>query len=207
MNILVTGGSGFIGTHLIKALYKEGHKITNVDIKNMSDGHKHLIGYRYADIASSHHDLFHIFKEGQFDVCYHLAAQTSVPHSIKFPMADARSNIMGTLNIIEMCRLFDVKMVFASTAAVYGTPKELPLKEDATLNPESPYGVSKMSCEQYIKMGGIEYTILRFANVYGCDGGGVVSTFLFDAMNDIPLMINGDGSQTRDFIYVKAHKV
>lgn len=201
MNILVTGGSGFIGTHLRESLQALGHKTTNYDIREPVDATYDV--FAFGDISNNTHSLRSLFKRSDFSVVFHLAAQTSVPYSVNNPTADARTNIIGTLNLLEVCQEFGVKLIFASTAASYGNPANLPILEETPLDPLSPYGVSKVACEGYIRNSGVPHTILRFGNVYGNGGDGVVRRFLLHAFNGRPVYVYGSGEQTRDFIYVK----
>lgn len=199
MKVLVTGGSGFIGTHLREALREAGHTCVNYDIRDADDGDPFIFG----DISTNFHRIKKVFREEAFDIVFHLAAQTSVPVSVQNPAHDARTNVMGTLGIIELCRDFGVKLVFASTAAVYGPPRRLPLLECDPSEPVSPYGISKAACESYIKAALTDYTIVRFANVYGVKSTGIIATFLERAQDGLPLRVYGNGTQTRDYIYVK----
>lgn len=199
MNILVTGGSGFIGTHLRKKLIAHGHTVVNVDIRNPEDGEAYL----YADVAQRVTPLYNAFKKHRFDVVYHFAARTSVPFSVKFPTEDARVNVLGTLNLLELCKEFGAKLIFAGTAASYGVATSLPVDESAPLAPQSPYGVSKTAAEAYIRQSDVRYTICRFANVYGIGGQGLIPKYVNHAVRELPGMLFGDGTQTRDYIYVK----
>jgi UDP-glucose 4-epimerase len=202
MKALVTGGSGFIGSHLVTHLLEEGHDVMILDAKApFKDEHRKYWRLSLVDDYTSNAGF--IFKEFKPDIVYHLAAQTSVERSVKDPMHDAHVNIMGTLNVIRWCEKYKAKLVFASTAATYGEPRYLPIDEDHELDPASPYGVSKMACESYIRQSGVNHTILRFGNVYGHGGVGVITHFILDAVNHGQVWINGDGNQKRDFIYVK----
>jgi UDP-glucose 4-epimerase len=146
-------------------------------------------------------------------IVYHLAAQVSVSRSIQNPYHDVDVNVLGTINLLEACVQNGVKrVVFSSSAAVYGMPQVLPIAENQILNPVSPYGASKASAEKYLQLFGdiygLEYAILRYSNVYGPrqdrEGeGGVVSVFHDRIQQNLPLYIYGSGEQTRDFIYVQ----
>lgn len=213
MNILVTGGAGFIGSHLVRKLLSMGHDVLVVDDlrgglrTNVSEG----AGFVCLDINSP--SLLDIMDRGRFQAVVHLAAQTCVDVSIKDPYGDARDNVMGTVNVLECARKTGVqRVVFASSAAVYGDPPEtdLPLSEDYRLSPLSFYGLSKATIESYLRLYhkwyGLEYVVLRFANVYGERAevggeGGVVNVFAKRAACDLDITVYGDGSQSRDYIY------
>lgn len=208
MKVLVTGGSGFIGHYLIQQLKALGHKVRNLDIRQpINPYHAGFDCWVFTDITSYPY-LYQQWRLFRPDIVFHLAAQTSVPESIRFPEHDARTNIIGTLNVIELCKeLGTKKLIFASTAATYGEPKYLPIDEDHILDPGSPYGISKLAGESYIRTvlgeSTVDFTILRFANVYGWGGEGVIPIFLQSALKGEPIYIYGSGRQTRDFIYVK----
>lgn len=210
--ILVTGGAGFIGSHIVDKLIENGDNVIIID--NLSTGkeeniNKKSIFYR-KDIRDK--SIEEIFKVERPEYVIHHAAQIDVQQSIKNPVLDGDINILGTINVLENCNQYEVKkIIYASSAGVYGDPEYLGIDEKHRVKPISNYGISKLTPEHYIKvysqMYGIKYTILRYANAYGIrqdprGEGGVVSIFMdkmFDKENPI---IFGDGSQTRDFIYV-----
>ncbi|MCH4178685.1 MAG: NAD-dependent epimerase/dehydratase family protein [Megasphaera sp.] len=214
MRVLVTGGAGFIGSHLVPALLAAGHTVTVIDDlrhglrSNVPDGARLVV----MDIADP--GLHEIMDHGAFDGVIHLAAQTRVDISIRQPVMDATANIMGTIHVLEECRQCGVRrIILASTAAAYGNPplEVLPIRETYPLQPISFYGRSKVTAESYCRLYhrcfGMEYVVLRFANVYGeraevDDEGGVIDIFAKRAAKDMPLSIYGDGSQSRDYIYV-----
>lgn len=212
MKILVTGGAGFIGSHVIEQLLKLDYEVAVLD--NLSTGCRdHVpeeIPLYECDICSA--EATEIMAREKFTAVIHLAAQTSVPESIMDPLKDGTVNIQGTLNILEACRKTGVKrLVFASSAAVYGDAEDLPLTEEIVSNPTSFYGLSKQTVEKYLELYwqnyGFSSVVLRFANVYGerqGDGGegGVVSIFVRKLYRQECLTIYGDGGQTRDFVYV-----
>lgn len=212
MRILVTGGAGFIGRHTCNCLLENGHEVIVVD--NFSTGRPEWVagGARVIEADITAPDLTDLTVRLQPDAVVHLAAQTSVSQSVSAPHEDAHTNIVGTVNVLRAAAAAGVRrLVFASSAAVYGEPESLPLKEDARAEPLSPYGLSKQTGEAYIRMvtnaHGISYTILRFSNVYGpgqtADGeAGVVAIFCDKAMRGEAPTIHGDGAQTRDFVYV-----
>ncbi|KOR79095.1 UDP-glucose 4-epimerase [Bacillus sp. FJAT-21352] len=213
MKAIVTGGAGFIGSHLVEELISNGAEVHVLD--NMISGqidyvHPHAIIHS-EDICSA--EAKQIIVRAKPDVVFHLAAQADVGRSIQEPQYDANVNINGTVNILEACHEASVrKVIFSSTSGVYGNlQKDLISEEDPT-GPISYYGLSKLTAESYIRLFhqlyGLPYTILRYGNVYGprqtAKGeGGVVAVFLDRIKKGMPLSIHGDGEQTRDFIYVK----
>lgn len=212
MKILITGGAGFIGSHLADALLINGHEITILD--NLSSGTKEFISKdaRFIEMDIRDEKVSDVFKEGHFDIVYHEAAQTMVPVSMDNPGLDADINITGMLNILEAARKTDVqKVIFSSSAAIYGDNPILPLKEAATPVPGSFYGLTKWMTEKYLALYhetyGLSYTVLRYSNVYGprqgANGeGGVIYIFAKALAENRPITILGDGLQTRDFISV-----
>ncbi|MBP2627088.1 MAG: UDP-glucose 4-epimerase [Firmicutes bacterium] len=212
MKVLVTGGAGFIGSHVVDKLIQENCEVVILD--NLSTGLQENIHkaatFIQMDIRSN--QLLELFAGEKFDYVIHLAAQTMVHKSLEMPDYDCDVNISGTVNILEACRKTNVKrIVFSSTAAVYGNVESLPVMEASSTAPTSFYGLSKLTCENYLalynQLYGLEYVALRYANVYGerqGDGGegGVISIFTRKIHQDEPVVIFGDGSQTRDFIYV-----
>ncbi|KAF9124968.1 UDP-glucose 4-epimerase 5 [Mortierella sp. GBA39] len=210
--VVVTGGAGFIGSHLVRKLIGLGHKVHVID--NLSTGKAERVPsgavLHIHDIRSpGAHDLIGLLSP--FAVI-HLAAQADVQQSIREPFDDMDVNIGGTLNMLNACRKGSVeKVIFASTSGVYGNLQKDILTEDDPVMPISFYGLSKLTAEMYIRLYsqlfGLPYGILRFANVYGpgqtAKGeGGVVAIFMDRLFTGRPLGINGDGNQTRDFIYV-----
>lgn len=212
MEILVTGGAGFIGSNIVDALIKAGHQVIIVD--NLSSGKKKNINKlaKFYQIDLCQNDLARVFQENKITHVIHHAAQIDVQASIENPLFDARNNILGTLNLLENCREFAVeKVIYASSAAVYGEPDYLPVDEKHPLKIMSGYGISKHTPEHYLKvyqeLYGINYTIFRYANVYGprqdpAGEGGVVSIFVDQMLAGKRPVIFGDGSQSRDFIHV-----
>ncbi|MDC7771447.1 NAD-dependent epimerase/dehydratase family protein [Priestia megaterium] len=214
--VLVTGGAGFIGSHIVEELLDEGiYKVGVVD--NLSTGDVsniplNKITYYNADITREK-EINKVIQEFLPDFIIHQAAQVSVAESVSNIIKDEEINIRGSLNIIESARNNNVKkIVFASSAAVYGNPKYLPVDEEHPINPASPYGLSKYTVEKYLELAnrlyGVKYTILRYSNVYGPrqgmkGEGGVVSIFVDKLAKKETVAIFGDGKQTRDFIYVK----
>ncbi len=213
MKVLVTGGAGFIGSHLMRRL-KENN-IAAAALDNLSVGSRDnlLDGMELiaADVLSP--ELNSIVAAGQFDAIVHLAGQTMVNRSIDKPDFDAQQNILGTVNVLEAARKNGIdRVIFASTAAAYGNVSEtdLPVKESQELLPMSFYGLSKVTVERYLELYhevyGLDYVVLRFANVYGerqgdSGEGGVISIFARSIAKGQDITIFGDGEQTRDFVY------
>lgn len=213
MNILVTGGAGFIASHIVDAFIEKGHNVTIID--NLTTGREENINpkakFYKMDIRE---DLTQIFEDGKFDVVNHHAAQIDVRRSVNDPIYDAGVNIIGTLNLLQNSIKFGVKkFMFASTGgAVYGEQDYFPADENHKQQPLSPYGISKLAVEKYLyfykEVHGLEYTILRYANIYGprqnpLGEAGVVCIFLDKILAGDQPIINGDGKQTRDYVYVK----
>jgi UDP-glucose 4-epimerase len=205
--IFVTGGAGFIGFHLCKKLSDFTSNLTIYD--NLSSGKvenvKHLpkVHFVKADILN----LKKLHSQEKADLIYHLAAQVVVPYSMENPIEDFETNARGTLNVLEKARKDDARVVFASSAAVYGNTTKLPTPENYGFNPSSCYGLSKVVgeqyCNMYSKQYGLDITILRLANVYGSRCHGVIQDFLDKiSMNPEKLEIIGTGLQSRDFVHV-----
>ncbi|MBD1382995.1 NAD-dependent epimerase/dehydratase family protein [Metabacillus arenae] len=213
MNVLITGGAGFIGTYVRDLFHKEGHTLYILD--NLSTGNEMNINqedvFLKGDLLDRH--SLKMLEPYQIDIIIHLAAQISVPLSVENPIEDMKVNIEGTLNLLEFAKNNGVKkFIFASSAAVYGNTVNVPIREEQELNPDSPYGISKMAGEHYVKTlcqeNMIDYVILRFANVFGPkqseEGeGGVIKIFADQLTKNESPFIYGDGDQTRDFIYVE----
>lgn len=213
MRVLVTGGCGFIGSHIVDGLVAAGHEVFIVD--NLSTGNLANLNPKAKLFELDVRDakLGEVFAEVKPEVVYHEAAQIDIAKSIADVGFDASVNVLGTVNVLSCCRDHGVgKIIYASSAAVYGDPQYLPVDEKHQIAPLSFYGVSKYSPELYIKafshLYGLKYTILRYANVYGIrqdpkGEGGVVSIFVDCLLKGNTPKIFGDGEQTRDFVYVK----
>jgi UDP-glucose 4-epimerase len=212
MNVLITGGAGFVGSHLADACLQRGYGTYVLD--NLSTGRKENLSpgveLIIADIARD--DLDDIVSKVKPEYIFHLAAQSSVPVSIRDPFLDAEVNIIGTIKLLEAARKNGVKkIIYASSAAVYGNPCYLPINETHQRVPLSFYGISKYVPEYYMKvymdLYGLSFTALRYANIYGPrqiphGEGGVIAIFVDRILKGEEIVIHGDGEQTRDFIYV-----
>jgi UDP-glucose 4-epimerase len=209
--VLVTGGAGFIGSHLAEALLEKGYHVEIVD--NLFTGIRENVPaaaiFHEIDIRSEKMDR--IFKQGKFDLVFHLAAQMDIKRSVLDPAFDADANIIGGINLLQMMKKHNVKkIIFSSSCAVYGNQVSFPAPEDHPNFPDSPYGIGKLALEKYLhfynKEFGIDYISLRYANIYGprqrSDGeGGVVAIFCDRLLSGKEAYIFGDGEQTRDFTY------
>ncbi|MDA8097304.1 MAG: NAD-dependent epimerase/dehydratase family protein [Clostridia bacterium] len=213
MRVLVTGGAGFIGSHIVDHLIGAGAAVVVVD--NLSTGREENLHPRaqFYNIDITDPALSEVFAREQPEVAIHEAAQASVDISVTSPEADAETNILGTLNLLEAARTAGTrKVVYASSAAVYGEPTYLPIDEAHPVAPLSPYGASKFTPELYLaayrRLYGLDYVALRYANVYGprqdaLGEGGVVAVFAGRLCRGEHLEIHGDGNQTRDFVHVE----
>ncbi len=213
MKILVTGGAGFIGSHIVDAYIKEGHSVVIIDdlstgdIKNVNP--KAI--FIKQDIAN--YEIEEIFKRFNFDIVNHHAAQINVRRSLDDPLFDAKVNIMGSLNLLNLSAKYNVKrFIFASSGgAIYGEPERFPITEEFKPEPLSPYGVAKLAVENYIKvfakLYNFDYVILRYSNVYGPrqiskSEAGVISIFINQILENKECFVNGDGNQVRDYVYI-----
>jgi UDP-glucose 4-epimerase len=213
MKVLVTGGCGFIGSHLVDELVKKEHEVIVVD--NLSTGKKERLNKEakliVADITNGV-ELNRIFSEEQPEIVIHTAAQVMLRKSLEEPIFDATTNIIGTINVLEACKNNKVKkIIYTSTGgARYGNPKYLPVDENHSLEPTSPYGISKHTAEHYVKLyhdlHNLDYLIFCFGNVYGVRDDPkckrVTSLFADLILRGEQPIIFGDGEQTRDFIFV-----
>ncbi|MDD2480979.1 MAG: NAD-dependent epimerase/dehydratase family protein [Lutispora sp.] len=210
--VLVTGGAGFIGSNIVDLLLSNGYRVAVVD--NLSTGNMNNVNKNSAfyNVDITDLKLCKIFEIERPTYVIHAAAQINVEKSMQDPVLDANINIIGSINILECCRKAGVrKIIYSSTAAVYGNPLYLGIDEKHELNPISFYGMSKYLTERYMQLFsdlyGLKYTILRYSNVYGMrqnfnGEGGVIQSFIRYMFKGEKPMIFGNGNQTRDFIYV-----
>jgi UDP-glucose 4-epimerase len=212
---LVTGGAGFIGSHVAELYLAEGYAVTIAD--NLSSGRRANIptGATFVEIDVTSPDVARLVRDGQFAVVSHLAAQIDVRKSVADPAADAAINILGTLTVAEACRTATTRprLIFSSTGgALYGDFVTPPNEETMPKDPESPYGIAKLSGELYLayfgRLHGMETVALRYANVYGPrqdphGEAGVVAIFCNRILEGRPLTVYGDGRQTRDYVFVR----
>jgi len=213
-NILVTGGAGFIGSHLVDALLRAGHRVVVVD--NLSNGKIENLNRQalfYQQSVQDEEMLERVFMLHRFDYVFHLAAQASVSVSVKEPVKDAMSNIVGSLVLLEKSVKYGVKkFIFSSTGgAIYGDDVPIPTNEEIFPKPVSPYGIAKRSVEMYLdffkKEKGLDYVSLRYGNVYGPrqdpnGEAGVVAIFTSRMLKNEEVYIFGDGEYVRDYVYV-----
>src|SRR5512140_3189147 len=212
--ILVTGGAGFIGSHVVDLFLAQGYEVVVLDdlstgkVSNLNPGAK----FYQLDICSP--EVREVFAAERPDYVSHHAAQAEVRRSVAEPLFDATVNILGSINLLECAREFNVKhfVYISSGGAAYGEPERLPCTEEHPVNPICPYGASKHTVEHYLYMYcanyGLNYTVLRYANVFGprqnpLGEAGVVAIFAAKMLAGESALINGDGEQTRDFVYVR----
>lgn len=207
--ILVTGGAGFIGSHLVDALVKSKHKVFVID--HFRSRKKKFLNSRakYFKKQVQNKLINSLFKKYKFDVVFHLAAQKDLQFSKKYPTADADTNIIGSLRVIEAAKKYKVKkLVFYSTAAVYDINDIPPNREINVPSPATPYGIAKFTIEQYLAVCSVPYTVLRISNVYGprqdaLGEGGVVAIFCSNAAAGKSSVVVNTGRQTRDLIFIQ----
>jgi UDP-glucose 4-epimerase len=212
---LVTGGAGFIGSHVAERFLSDGWTVEIID--NLSSGKRENLpsAARFHELDVGSKEAAAIVRAGDFDAICHLAAQIDVRRSVEDPAADARINILGTLNLLEGMRASGrrTRFVFSSTGgAIYGDFSEPPSVEDSAKEPEAPYGVSKLSAEYYLasysRVHKADVVALRYTNVYGPrqdphGEAGVVAIFCGRLLNKRPVTVFGDGAQTRDYVFVE----
>lgn len=209
--IIISGGAGFIGSHVVECALENNNQVIVIDnlisgkLSNLPND-KRVIFYK-ADILKD--NIEYIFEKEKPDYCIHLAAQTSVNYSESDPIYDAKMNIVSSINLLNLCKKYNIKkFITASSAAVYGMPEKLPIAENSQTKPISFYGISKLTMEKYVEHFQIPYVIFRFSNVYGprqssSKESGVIAIFHNAMLNDEQIQIFGDGNQIRDFIFVK----
>jgi UDP-glucose 4-epimerase len=211
---LVTGGAGFIGSHVADALVASGHEVVVLD--NLSRGKRSNVpsAARFEELDVRSPEAATLVREGRFDALFLLAAQMDVRVSVADPILDASQNIVGTLNLLEAARHAPhrPRVIFSSTGgAIYGDASEPPSPEESAKNPESPYGISKLSVEYYLayyaRTHGLDTAVLRYANVYGPrqdphGEAGVVAVFCQRLLDGKSITVYGTGEQTRDYVFV-----
>jgi UDP-glucose 4-epimerase len=212
--VLITGGAGFIGSNLVESLVREGHRVVVLD--NLSSGYRAnldsmpQVEFIEGDVRDG--SVVERAMEG-VETVFHVAASVGNVRSIEHPIVDSAVNVLGTLNVLEAARARGIeKVVYSSSAGIFGELKILPIAEDHPQNPDSPYGVSKLAgeklCLVYNKLYGMRNVCLRYFNVYGPNQrydayGNVIPIFANRVLNRRPLTIFGDGEQTRDFVNVR----
>ena len=214
MKVIVTGGAGFIGSHLVDRLIQEGHEAVVVD--NLSTGKRKHVNRaaRFYKLDVQSPRLERVFRKERPSVLMHLAAQMDIRRSVEDPIFDAQSNILGTINVLEQAvHHGSRKVVFASSGgAIYGEQEVFPAPESHPTRPLSPYGISKLAGEFYLayyqQHSGIQYVSLRYSNVYGPrqdphGEAGVVAIFTQKMLSGEQPIVNGTGRQTRDFVFVE----
>ena len=212
MRITVTGGAGFIGSHLVDRLIEDGHTVQVID--NLYTGNKEFVHSKaqFVELDIRDPKLYSVLEEFRPDYIFHEAAQTEVSTSMSDPMLDCDINLMGLINLLNAAVKLDIKkFLMPSSAEVYGNLDTLPLNENMIGNPSSFYGLTKLTTEHYLRIYyeafGLPYVCYRYSNVFGPrqgngGEGGVISIFAKAIVQDSPIIIYGDGKQTRDFIYV-----
>jgi len=210
---LITGGAGFIGSNLARLVLNKGHRVTILD--DLSSGHRENLGAlpeaEFIDGDVRDRSAVDRAIEGA-DMVFHLAASVGNTRSIEHPLRDSEINVLGTLTVLEAARQAGVrKLVFSSSAGIFGELKTLPIAEDHPVEPDTPYGASKLGAEKlclaYAKLYPLECVCLRYFNVYGVNQrydayGNVIPIFAHRMLNALPVVIYGDGEQTRDFVNV-----
>jgi UDP-glucose 4-epimerase len=214
MKIVVTGGCGFIGSHIVDRYIDEGHDVVVID--DLSTGDMSNLNpkatFHKKDICDE--TIGEIFQQEKFEIINHHAAQINVRTSVDNPRFDAQVNIIGTVNLLALGVKYGIeRFIFASSGgAIYGEPEQFPITEDFPLHPRSPYAVAKMAAEKYIMafadMYAFQYTILRYSNVYGPrqiskSEAGVISIFINQILDNKECIVFGDGHQVRDYVYVQ----
>ena len=215
MNVLVTGGAGFIGSHVVDVLIEAGHHVSIVDnLWELGGGRMENVHpqaqFHKVDVRDT--ALAEVFEQTEPEAVCHLAAQHSVKISTDMPAHDAQVNILGLINLLQCCTRFGTrKVVFSSSGATYGPVERMPIDEETTQHPVSPYGTTKLASEHYLgywkDMHGLDFTALRYGNVYGprqdpTGEAGVIAIFARSILRSEPVRIDWDGEQQKDYVYV-----
>lgn len=212
MKVLVTGGAGFVGSHIVDECLRVGHEVVVMD--NLATGTRDNLNpaAKFLQMDVTDPGLLEVLRAEGIEAIIHQAAQSTVPPSIKDPKHDADTNISGTINLLQAVRELGLKkIIFAGSAASYGMPAYVPIDEQHPQRPLSFYGLSKKVIEEYFEMYhalfGTQYVVLRYANIYGprqgqSGEGSVISIFTKAMLTDAVCTIEGDGGATRDYIYV-----
>lgn len=210
--VVVTGGAGFIGSHVVDALIQRGYEVSVIDDLSMGSRGNLNPGADFHELDITNPDLDQLLEQIRPEVICHHAAQVSVGRSQVAPLHDLNVNVAGSLRLLDFARRSGCRFVHASSAAVYGEPKNVPANENEPTHPVNNYGVSKLAFEHYLAAYaatyGIRYVVFRYANVYGprqnaSGEAGVVAVFCEAAARGAPVVIDGDGGQTRDFVFVQ----
>ena len=216
MKVLVTGGAGFIGSHVVDILLDAGHQVAIVDnLWEKGGGRMENVNPKAAFYKVDVRDaaLAEVFDKERPQAICHLAANHSVKISTDDPVHDAQVNILGLINLLQCAEHFGArKVIFSSSGATYGTVEKMPINEVTPRNPESPYGITKMASEFYLRfwkeLHGLDFTALRYGNVYGprqdpTGEAGVIAIFARQILLGIPVRIDWDGEQQKDYVYVR----
>lgn len=216
MKVLVTGGAGFIGSHVVDVMLEAGHQVAIVDnLWEKGGGRMENVNPRASFYKVDVRDaaLAEVFEKERPEIICHLAAQHSVKISTEDPVHDAQVNILGLINLLQCATRYGArKVIFSSSGATYGTVEKMPVDERTPQHPESPYGITKLASEYYLRfwkeMHGLDFTALRYGNVYGprqdpTGEAGVIAIFTRQILLGIPVRIDWDGDQQKDYVYVR----